>query len=489
VAETKFGISGFALSVPPYRVQLKDWCDWTSNSWDKTRAVIGNSFRVVGAEQSVYTMAANAVLALIDQYNVDPQCVGYLALGTESGTDNATSGAVVVRGLVDGVLRARGRAPLARDLETPEYKQACLGGVYGIKGALRYLAVDGRGRVAIVVAADIAEYARGSSGEPTQGAGAVAMLLEADPRLLAIDLRAGGNASSYRALDFRKPFLRFCGQQPGRDGRPRDFPVFNGRYSTACYIDETVAALGAFFAKRAGGRRAYMESLGAVFMHRPYHRMPVAAWAMGYLFALGADGGPALQELAGYAATAGVDPDSVLAEMRASRDLLGEALAGQPVEEPYPLTARLIKPLRDSACYAQLIEAKMALGCSTMLELGNLYSGALPAWMAAGIEEALLRGLNLDGQDWLLIGYGSGDAAEVLPATVVPGWQDAARRIRLGDALSQSVDLKREQYEALHDGHEALLAGPVSGYVVDRVGSIDTPKFQDLGVEYYRYVG
>ena len=41
------------------------------------------------------------------------------------------------------------------------------------------LACDGANRQAIVVSSDIAEYARGSSGESTQGAGAVALLLEA----------------------------------------------------------------------------------------------------------------------------------------------------------------------------------------------------------------------------------------------------------------------------------------------------------------------
>ena len=35
------GISGFAVYVPPYRVDLKDWCDWTASPWEKTSAVIG----------------------------------------------------------------------------------------------------------------------------------------------------------------------------------------------------------------------------------------------------------------------------------------------------------------------------------------------------------------------------------------------------------------------------------------------------------------
>jgi hydroxymethylglutaryl-CoA synthase len=487
----QFGISGFAVFAPPHRVQLKEWCEWTGSSWDKTRAVVGNSFRVVGAEHSVYTMAANAVLNLIEQYSIDPRTVGYLALGTESGTDNATSGAVVVRGLVDQALIARGKPPLARDIEAPEFKQACIGGVYALKGALRYLAVDGLERTAIVVACDIAEYARGSSGEPTQGAGAVAMLVEKSPKLLALDVRRSASASSYRAVDFRKPFLRYCGQTPGRDGRPRDFPVFNGKYSTACYIDETMSALQAFFAKQGGSRRGYYHSLGSVFMHRPYHKMPVAAWTLGYLFALGADGGAGHEELAGYAVAAGVDLPALLAEMRSSPNLLADALAGKPVEEPFPLTSKLVKPFRESAAYREYIEGKMKLGSGTMMELGNLYCAALPGWVAAGMEEAAERALPIEGQEWLLVGYGSGDTSEVLPARVVPGWQRAAAKIGFSNALANGVDLSRENYEALHDGREpAGLASPVArGFVIDRIGREDSPKFQDYGIEYYRYLG
>jgi hydroxymethylglutaryl-CoA synthase len=485
------GISSFAVFVPPYRVQLKDWCEWTGGSWDKTRAVIGSSFRVLGPEHSAYTMAANAVLRLIEQSGLDPRKVGYLAMGTESGSDNATSGGVVVRGLIDEALRARGLPTLARDIEAPEFKQACIAGVYGIKGALRYLAVDGVGRTAIVVASDIAEYARGSSGEPTQGAGAVAMLLERAPRLLSLDIHSAASASQYRAVDFRKPFVRFCNQKPSRDGRLRDFPVFNGKYSTACYIDETLSSVGTFLRKRGGSGRECFHSVGAVFMHRPYHRMPVAAWTLSYLFALAADGGAAHEELAAYAKSANVDFAELLEETRSSPDLTGDALAGRPVEEPFPLAAQVMKAFRDSATYRSVIDGKMSLGSAAMMELGNIYSGAMPAWVAAGVEEAMQRKQSKAGDEWLLVGYGSGDASEVMSSRLVPGWETAAAQIEFRKALDGAIDVTREQYEALHDGREVhgLSTPPATAFTIDRIGSTETPKFSDLGIEYYRYGG
>ena len=47
--------------------------------------------------------------------------------------------------------------------------------------------------------------------------------------------------------------------------------------------------------------------------------------------------------------------------------------------------------------------------------MGNIYSGSIFAWLAAGIEDSMKNGKDLNGKDGLLIGYGSGDAAEVIP--------------------------------------------------------------------------
>ncbi len=480
-----FGISGFAAYVPRYRVNLEQWCAWTRNSWDKTRAVIGSSFRIPGVEEDVYTMAAKAVLTLIERHRVDPSKVGYLALGTESSIDNAT-GAVIVRGLVDRALAARGQLRLARDCEVPEFKQACLAGVYGMKGAIRYLAHDGEGRLAIVVAADIAEYERGSSGEPTQGAGAIAMLLEANPKILALDLHGSGNASTFRGLDFRKPFARYCGQPETSTGRVRDFPVFNGKFSTACYIDETLAALEAFLIKRGGSRAAYFREIEAVFMHRPYHKMPVTAWALGYLFALGADGAAGAAELSGYCTAAGVDPKALLAEMATLPGRAFESDFDGTVGEPYPLTAALMKAFREGPTYKAVVDDKMRLGSQAMMGMGNLYSAALPGWLAAGIEDAALSGRDLQGREFLLIGYGSGDAAEAIPARVVKGWQTAAKEVHLLDSMAGAVDLTQVQYEALHDGVPAPDLAPLPGGLhVARIGSRKTGSLQDFGITYY----
>jgi hydroxymethylglutaryl-CoA synthase len=485
----RIGISGLAAYVPPFRVWLEDWCDWSDNHWPKIREVVGRSFRVRGPNQSVYTMAATAVMRLIDQYDIDPARVKFLGLGTESSTDNS-AGAIIVKGMVDQALIAAGKPPIARSCEVPEFKHACLGGVYGMKGAIRHLALDGAGGQAIVVCADIAEYARGSSGEPTQGAGAVAMLLEENPTLAEVDLVNSGSASDYRIMDFRKPMLRFCGQDRSESHQVQDFPVFNGKYSTTCYIDETLHALNDMYEKRDLDACEYLRSLNTVFMHRPYRRMPETGWAISYLFALGSGTSEDRAELASYCYEAGVEPDALLMEMSSKPDVAKFADPERLNYEAYPLTMAVFRIFRAARRYRREILDKLALGSDTMLDLGNLYTAALPAWIAAGLEQAVDEGRELAGEEILTLGYGSGDAAEVIPFVISDGWREATAKIGFAKAMELTLDLTEEQYIALHDGRHArnLDYLPRQEFVIDKVGRSDDRQFQDVGIEYYRYV-
>ena len=126
-----------------------------------------------------------------------------------------------------------------------------------------------------------------------------------------------------------------------------------------------------------------------------------------------------------------------------------------------------------------------------MLDLGNLYTAALPAWMAAGFEQALDEDSLAAGEEVLTLGYGSGDAAEVIPFFMVDGWREATAAIGFGEAMQFAIDLDEEQYIALHDGQIATgLDGylPKNEFVIDQVGTSDERHFADLGIEYYRYV-
>ncbi len=481
------GISGLALYLPPYRVDLRSWCEWTGADWNKIQHVVGTGFRLLGPGQSVYTMAANAVMQLIRNYDIDASRVRYLALGTESSTDNS-AGAIIIKGMVDSALKAEGRPLLSRNCEVPELKHACLGGVYGLKNALRFLATDGQDAQAIVVCADKALYQQGSSGEPTQGAGAVATLLEANPKLMSIDLSESGTASDYRGLDFRKPLIN----RNGTSASPEfvDIPVFNGKYSIGCYIDEMQRALENMYQRRDITPVDYLRSLRAVFMHRPYQRMPESGWSMAYLFSLARGSTGEHAELARLCDAAKVDLEELLHELREPRRLTEFAVRERISEEIFPAAMKVLREFRRCKTYQTLVREKITLGVQHMRELGNLYTAALPAWVAAGFTDALERGDELAGEEILMVGYGSGDAADAIPARIVEGWQQAVRAIGFGRALVPFVDLNCEQYREIREnGRTAQVKyEPRSEFIVERVGTESAASFQDAGIEYYRYI-
>lgn len=475
-----------ALYVPPFRVDLSAWCDWRAEDQHKIREVVGTGFRLPGPQQSVYTMAATAVLHLIEKYEVDPQTVRFLALGTESSTDNS-AGAVIARGMVDQALLSQGRLPLARNCEVPEFKHACLGGIYALKNAIRFLQTDGQDTRAIVVCSDIALYAPDSSGEPTQGAGAVAFLLENDPKIASIDLRQAGSASDYRGVDFRKPIQYLNGD--GHAHACSNIPVFNGRYSASCYVDEMLFALEDMYIRRGLNARDYLRNLAAVFMHRPFRRMPENAWGMAYLFSLANGDAEALLELAGYSAAAGAPPEAVRAEMTRRPDLLQFGVRDRIGDEVLPLATQVLRKFRQLPIFKDRVLNRMRLGTARMEELGNLYTGSLPAWLAAGLEQARSEGAQLAGRELLLFGYGSGDAAEAIPVTVMPGWEEAVGRIDIASAMAGAIDLNQEQYAAMRQGlYPALEFKPRDEFIVERIGTASDASFQDKGIEYYRYI-
>lgn len=486
---TVTGISGFALYFPPLRLRLEDWCEWTGNSWDKISAVVGESFRWPTPREDAYTMAANAVLGLIERYGIDPDNVGLLALGTESSKDNA-AGAVIVRGMVDRALESRGQRRLSRHCEVPEFKHACLGGIYGLKAALRYMATDGADRQAIVVASDIAEYKRHSSGEPTQGAGAVAMLVERNPQLLEIDLARAGQASDYRGPDFRKPIARhFLDERVDSESGFRDFPVFSGKYSAFAYLDQTCHAMKEMWRRLGISGLEHMERVRAMFFHRPYHLMPVQALAFLYIRAL-VDSPDSQEELAQLCEQAEVSLEQLRAEACEVPDLYRHVVVdGLTESSPYPATSAVASHARRSDALRRLVNGKMDLGTSWTRAFGNLYTASLPAWMAAGMEAALEAGEELAGEELIAVGYGSGDAAEAIPMRVAKGWRDAAGLIDTPQALEGAVDLSRDQYEALHDGRDvpSLTHLPLSGFVISHVGQTRESGFQDFGVDYYTH--
>ena len=150
----------------------------------------------------------------------------------------------------------------------------------------------------------------------------------------------------------------------------------------------------------------------------------------------------------------------------------------------------VLRAFRASRHFRKEVLDKLRLGSDTMLDLGNLYTAALPAWMAAGFEQALDEDSLSVGEEILTLGYGSGDAAEVIPFFMAENWREAAAKIHFSDAMNLTLDLDQQQYEALHDGRQVQDLDYVASneFVIDRVGQSTDRHFSDLGIEYYKFI-
>ncbi len=420
------GISGFAAYFPQRRVDLEHWSQWTGAKWDKIRNVVGESFRIADPYEDACTMGANATLNLLESYDIQPETIGLLVLATESSHDNAV-GASTLRGLIDRGLASRGQEPLSRNCETYEVKQACLAGIYGIKQALRWAMTMPTGKLAVVVSVDIAEYALGSSGEPTQGAGAIATLVGRSPTLMAIDPSRSGAATLDRKTDFRKPHgPGHSSRVPGT--RAPDFPVFDGPYSTECYLDSVGEAFRSLCDTHSESLNAALGVLNfdRLFFHRPYRQLPERA-----------------------AAT--MLADTIKATLDSHADIppaIEELLKLWNPEASLP--SELGRSLHKSQAYTLALEPRLELGKSRTAHFGNLYTASLPAWVAAALTEASAESVELRDEQWLLVGYGSGDAADILIGKVVDGWRDAAAKINVDRAMEAPTNVTESNYRAIH---------------------------------------
>ena len=163
-------------------------------------------------EEDVVTLGASAAYPLMKEGELDD--VELLLFATESGIDQSKAAGVYVHGLLDMHSRCR----------TVELKQACYSGTAGIQLAIGFVARNPT-KKALVIASDIARYELGSPGEATQGCGAVAILISANPRIMSIDPEAGYYTGD--VMDFWRPNYR-------------SEALVDGKYSTLVYIHTLV---------------------------------------------------------------------------------------------------------------------------------------------------------------------------------------------------------------------------------------------------------
>jgi hydroxymethylglutaryl-CoA synthase len=191
--------------------------------------------------QDPVSMAANAAWPMLT--DEDKAAIDFVIVASESGIDQSKAMAVYVHQLL-------GINPYARSIEM---KEACYGATVGIQTAVNHIARHPESKV-LVIATDIARYGLQTSGESTQGAGAVAMLISKDPHIAVIN----DDAVSYTGdiHDFWRPNYS-------------SYPEVDGHFSNQQYL-QFLDNVWTSYKERFNHT---LEDFKACAFHLPYSKM------------------------------------------------------------------------------------------------------------------------------------------------------------------------------------------------------------------------
>lgn len=245
------GIDAMAFHGPESFVDMEDLARARGVAPEKFTQGIGQrQMAVVTPCEDTVTMATLAGRRALEAFGIDPGEIGTLIVGTETGVDHSKPVAVYVHELL-------GLPSTCRTFET---KHACYGAMAGLTSASDWiLAGRAKGRKALIIAADIANYGIGSPGEPTQGAGAVAMVVSSEPRLFIFDTAIEGDYTR-QVMDFWRPLYS-------------KYAFADGHYSIQCYLD----ALSGARLDAVGERPELLSELAACLYHVPFVKMAFKA--------------------------------------------------------------------------------------------------------------------------------------------------------------------------------------------------------------------
>jgi hydroxymethylglutaryl-CoA synthase len=390
---SQFGISDIAFHLPAPTVSLDDLVKQRVEdgmSLERLRRALDftgqREMRIPDWYEDTVTMVAEATRRLLLRPNAPgPDTIRHFYCGTETGQDSAKPVSAYVQGLVKV-----GGQTIGPNAATFEVKHACASGTYALLGALQALAVEemaGRDSVAVAAMGDIASYPTGTTAELTQGAGAVALLLEANPRLLNIDLG----------------FTGFWGENVDDFFRavPNRHASVRGRFSVDCYLRalagaysdyKEMALANGLLARPEGGH--FLDVIDYAVMHAPFQTMPT----------------------------------------RAMVDLLVR-VRGCGVEEAQREMERL----------------RVSSGLRVISKTGNLYTGSLYLSLAELLTSEYHRiGQDLEGKRILLASYGSGNTMVVFGGTIASGAGKIIETMALESLMAKSRrQVAVDEYEEL----------------------------------------
>ncbi|MEB4762501.1 hydroxymethylglutaryl-CoA synthase [Chryseobacterium indologenes] len=438
-----FGIEAAGYYVPGLYLEIKDLAEKRGIEPAKLEKGLGlHKMGLSDVHEDAATFAAEALLKLIQDYDINPKEIARVYLGTESALDAAKPTASYAVQMVEKVLEEKFGTRCFRNCDVLDMTFACVGGVDALHNALDFVRVN-PDKKAVVIASDYAKYELASSGEYTQGGGAVALLVSSKPDLLEIENNWG--VASESVFDFFKPRRMY--KKEDLKGAPEtypekieiftDEPVFEGQYSNQCYQDRI--------------REAYHHYKEITGQEKPYENWKYIIFHLPYAF----------------------HGKRVFTEIYS---LENELPYGTPEEQ---------KAVAKSEGYLQLINDKIEKTQRASSEIGNMYTASVFMAFLSALQTSFNENEDLSGKEIGFVGYGSGSKSKIFAGRVSENWRKIAEKWNLFESLKQRTAVDFDTYEKLH--RKLLNESVNKNYKGFGLVSVETENPVLTGARYYSY--
>lgn len=304
------------------------------------------------------------------------------------------------------------------NIEGVDTVNACYGGTNAFLNAINWIEGSGwDGRDAIVVAGDIALYAKGNA-RPTGGAGAVALLIGPDAPVV-VDAGLRGTYMQH-AYDFYKPDLS------------SEYPVVDGHFSLKCYTEAVDACYKAYNKREAvlkGTTNGHVNGNGVApsagldrFDYMTFHAPTCKLVAKSYARLLYND------YLANPSAEAFADVPAELRDLE-----YNASLSDKVVEKTFMGLTK------------KRFNERVAPSIDVPTNCGNMYCASVWGGLVSLLSN--IDSANLQGKRIGLFSYGSGLASSLLSFKVVGSTEDIKKAVNLQERLAARSIVAPEVYD------------------------------------------
>ncbi len=428
------GIDDMAFYVPNIYLPIKDLADARNIEYAKLNKGLGlTTMSLADIHEDASSMAANAVLNLIKKNNLKPQEIGRIYVGSESATDGAKPIASYVVAMLTDYYKDEYGENAFMHTDVVDMTFACIAGIDAMLTTLDWVNAD-RKRIGIIVATDNAKYELESTGEYTQGAGAVATLIKHNPRLISLSEPIG--ISTIGEHDFFKPVRKIkkaalvsllkgtenhipnvVSQNEEYVEIHKIFPVFDGQYSNKCYASRMSEAYKHFVKLKEGTHK--LEDWDKLIFHLPY-------------------------AFHGKRAFADVFWDTYKEN---------ETLKKQLLElDPDFFSHQTLRLVTKTQLYKDFVNKKVEKGQRASSYIGNLYTGSIFMSLMSMLEVELNDNNDISREKVGFCAYGSGSKSKVFEGRIQESWKEVVSKFEIFATLDKRNAIDFATYEDLHNG-------------------------------------